>query len=106
MPRRKSDYREKNAPHVWRRTLRPISPSAASRRGSTRRCTGLGLAVAKGIVRGGIAVESPSRTGAAPECRSVCRCKERGLSESTRVLVVDDEPAIHRFLTPALLANN
>ena len=25
---------------------------------------------------------------------------------STRVLVVDDEPAIHRFLTPALLAND
>jgi len=28
------------------------------------------------------------------------------MSASTRVLVVDDEPAIHRFLTPALLANN
>jgi two-component system KDP operon response regulator KdpE len=28
------------------------------------------------------------------------------MSASTRVLVVDDEPAIHRFLTPALVANN
>ncbi|MCC2653877.1 MAG: two component transcriptional regulator, winged helix family [Microvirga sp.] len=28
------------------------------------------------------------------------------MSRSTRVLVVDDEPAIHRFLTPALVANN
>ena len=27
------------------------------------------------------------------------------MTRSTRVLVVDDEPAIHRFLTPALLAN-
>jgi two-component system KDP operon response regulator KdpE len=28
------------------------------------------------------------------------------MSASTRVLVVDDEPAIHRFLTPALVAND
>ena len=28
------------------------------------------------------------------------------MTASTRVLVVDDEPAIHRFLTPALLAND
>jgi two-component system, OmpR family, KDP operon response regulator KdpE len=28
------------------------------------------------------------------------------MSPSTRVLVIDDEPAIHRFLTPALLAND
>jgi two-component system KDP operon response regulator KdpE len=28
------------------------------------------------------------------------------MTRSTRVLVVDDEPAIHRFLTPALLAND
>ena len=28
------------------------------------------------------------------------------MSASTRVLVVDDEPAIHRFITPALVANN
>src|SRR5215207_550921 len=28
------------------------------------------------------------------------------MTHPTRVLVVDDEPAIHRFLSPALLANN
>ncbi|MFL5119524.1 MAG: response regulator [Microvirga sp.] len=28
------------------------------------------------------------------------------MSPSTRVLVIDDEPAIHRFLTPALVAND
>ena len=28
------------------------------------------------------------------------------MSRSTRVLVVDDEPAIHRFLTPVLVAND
>jgi two-component system KDP operon response regulator KdpE len=28
------------------------------------------------------------------------------MNQTTRVLVVDDEPAIHRFLTPALLAND
>jgi two-component system KDP operon response regulator KdpE len=28
------------------------------------------------------------------------------MTRSTRVLVVDDEPAIHRFLTPALVAND
>src|SRR5215204_2572 len=28
------------------------------------------------------------------------------MTYATRVLVVDDEPAIHRFLSPALLAND
>src|SRR5215216_4697615 len=28
------------------------------------------------------------------------------MNPSTRILVVDDEPAIHRFLTPALVAND
>ena len=28
------------------------------------------------------------------------------MSGSRRILVIDDEPAVHRFLTPALVAND
>ncbi len=91
-------------PHVFEKFVRALRPAGDAGEGS-----GLGLA-SQGHRRG------PSRLD--------CRCKSRrdrardairdpaaatggaAMSGLTRVLVVDDEPAIHRFLTPALVAND
>ena len=55
---------------------------------------------------GSIAAESPQRTGRGTRIVLTFPREERaGMSAKTRVLVVDDEAAILRFLKPALEAN-
>ena len=92
-------------PHVFEKFVRAPRSGGDAGEGS-----GLGLAIAKGIVdahRGAIAVTSPDANGRGTkfEIRLPMR-GEAAMSGSMRVLVVDDEPAIHRFLTPALVAND
>ena len=64
--------------------------------------TGLGLAIAKGIVEahgGSIAAESPvARWARHPHRDPVAPGGAEPMTHPTRVLVIDDEPAIHRFL--------
>ena len=71
--------------------------------------TGLGLAIAKGIMEahaGTIRGESPAQNGRG--ARFIMTFPPRGtdMSAKIRVLVIDDEAAILRFLKPALEANN
>ena len=72
--------------------------------------TGLGLAIAKGIMEahgGAIAAESPLADGRGTRIiLTFPRQDVPRMSSKTRVLVVDDEAAILRFLKPALEAND
>ena len=72
--------------------------------------TGLGLAIAKGIMEahgGAIKAESPVAERPRRTLHHDFPARGRaGMSAKIRVLVVDDEAAILRFLKPALEANN
>ena len=81
----------------------PPAPTAA-------RVPGLGLAITKGIMEahgGSIKAESPAANGRGARFVMTFRARgDAGMSAKIRVLVIDDETPILRFLKPALEANN
>ena len=71
--------------------------------------TGLGLAIAKGVIEahgGSVTAESPVGARPGHSHHSHIPARKAPMSSKIRVLVVDDEAAILRFLKPALEANN
>ena len=71
--------------------------------------TGLGLAIAKGVIEahgGSVTAESPVGASRGTRITLDIPARKAPMSSKIRVLVVDDEAAILRFLKPALEANN
>ena len=94
-------------PHMFDKFVKAPTPTATRDGGEG---TGLGLAIAKGIMEahgGSIAAESPVADGRGTRFMlTFPRRRPPRMTAKTRVLVVDDEAAILRFLKPALEAND